>query len=638
MAWAAIFKAGVKVTATFIEIADTVADAATLGDEIAKAAMGENYDPAFRDKCREVAAKGKLVDALVPYVKNLQTDIENLNDAMDALNLSIETYDYKQAQVKELMDKVNQFNLIFVDQPTAYAWLTGPAQRTNSHINAEKAAKEIPKVEAYLGQIKFSPTTIAITSAELLFAAVCRGLRRYFNRSSQIEPPVVRQRRNAFSGMEMLPEADVKAIKAIRRKRKIAIGLDVVSKAGSAISLGFTIMGIFNRVKSRNEAFAALEKQLEDYKNQAAAYVYCVVGYNNLPSPTSTQLASNTEFRPVPFDPAIDRVAQELRSLQSQKVANLDKIDPNKENLQRLEENLKAAEAKLSSQLNQNESFKAAKYFFQADDPTSKDEPKKKVPWDVRDDLGLGFGMNSILNQTNDRCDKMLKDIESLFDDMIEALEGTLNSTDEYDKFARSYISNTAVIKEVRKDKDKFIELAAIAKDKSQSSQDRKDKGFDPIQNLFKNSLQTLMSKVVDSAVDQLRNLQFAAQVAVEAQQILEDADKEEKKAQLRVEESRRKDEGIRALARQFLVASGKSATEEDVDRKLQEMGLASNSERFDRDAFILDKINASAKNEWEASDLDTEPTTRFPDQESVRALLTLMIKDLSEKKPPISV
>jgi len=546
----------------------------------------------------------------------------------------LDIYDYKQAQVKELMDKVNQFNLVFVDTPTAYAWLTGPAQRTNTHINAEKAVKELPKVSAYLAHIKFSPTTVAINSAQLLFAAVCRGLRRYFNQASKIVPPVVRQRRNAFSGMEMLPDADVKAIKAIRRNRKFAIAFDVVSKVGSAISLGFTILSLFNRVKSRNEAFNAMNNQLEEYKKQTVAYFYCIGGYNDLISTPSVWWTKSPRLLRVPLDPSIDRFAQELKNLQSQKSASLETIDPSKKSLSQLEEELKTAEGKLSEQLNKNDTFKSAKYFFQVDVPGNEDTPRKKMPWAIKDDIGFGFGMNSILNQTNDRGDKILKDIENLFDDMIGALDETLNSTDKYDEFARGYISNTTVIQNVRTDKSKFIKLATMAKDKALSSQDRKNKGFDEIQTVFKDSLQKLMSQVVDSAVDQLRNVQFASQILVEAQQIIADAGKEE----IRLEASRKQNEGMRSLARQLLLASGKSATEEDVDRKLKEMGLDTSTEIFNRNAFINKKINTSAQQEWDASDLDTKPTTRFRDQESARALLTLMIKDLSEKKEAIAV
>ena len=608
MGWAAFLKIA-KNVGKFIEIVDTTADVATLGDEIAKAAMGDDYDPAFRDKCQEVAEAGKRVDAKVAQVKNVQTDIDNLDNAMNTLNLSLELYDFKQAQVKELMDKVGQFNLTFGDFPTAYAWLTGPAQRTDNHLSAEEFALEIQEVQEYLAQISFSPAVLAITSADLLFTAVCHGIRKHF---SQPSTSTVRQRRNAFSGEDMLDEAQAQAIKQIRRRR-IAVGADVVSKTASSVSLGFTIFSIFDRVNARNEAFEALEEKLNEYQDESAAYNYLIGGYSSAPA-----------------DQAIREAVEVVNSLEEQ-IANLEETNPEEVNLTELNENLETAEENLSSQLNNNDDFAQAKFFFQVDDP---DNPEEKIEWSTEDDLGLAFGMKSIVEENNERGDGILNNIRNLFEDMIEALDSTLNSTDEYDQFAQSYISNPTVIDEVKREKEAFETLAEIAGDRDRSSQERKDDGFDQIQERFQDSLQTLLSQVVDSATDLLRNAQFAAQIAVEARQIIQEANEEEEAVNARNEESRKQNEAIRNIVKQNLILQGNTnPTEEDIDQALLAMGFASNIEEFDRDAFIQNKVNDSAKAEWDASDLDTNPTDRFPDEESARALLSLMVRDLSTQE-----
>ncbi|MEL7036734.1 MAG: hypothetical protein AAFO04_14095 [Cyanobacteria bacterium J06592_8] len=605
MGFAAFLKIA-KNVGTFIEIVDTTADAATLADEIAKAALGDDYDPAFRDKCQEVAEAGKLVDAKVAQVKNVQTDIDNLDNAMNTLDLSLELYDFKQVQVKELMEKVGQFNLTFGNFPTAYAWLTGPAQRTDNHLSAEEFALHIQDVQEYLAQISFSPAVLAITSADLLFTAVCHAIRKHF---SQPSTSTVRERRNAFSGAEMLDEAQAQAIKKIRRRR-IAIGADVVSKTASSVSLGFTIYNIFNRVNARNEAFEALEEKLQEYQDELAAYNYLIGGYSSAPD-----------------DQAIREAVEVVNSLQEQ-IANLDETNPEEVNLTELNENLEAAEENLSIQLNNNENFAQAKFFFQVDDP---DNPEEKIEWSTEDDLGLAFGMKSIVEENNQRSNRILTNIRNLFEDMIEALDSTLNSTDEYDQFAQSYISDTTVIDEVKREKEEFETLAAIAGDRDRSSQDRKDDGFDKIQERFQDSLQTLLSQVVDSATDQLRNAQFATQIAVEARQIIQEANEEEEAVNARNEESRKQNQAIRDLVKQNLILQGNTnPTEEDIDQAVQAMGFDVNIEEFDRDAFIQNKVNDSAKAEWDASDLDTNPTDRFPDEESARALLSLMVRDLS--------
>ncbi|MGB3533790.1 MAG: hypothetical protein WBA13_09770 [Microcoleaceae cyanobacterium] len=607
MGWASFLKVAKNVS-TFIEIVDTTADVATLGDEIAKAAMGEDYDPAFRDKCQEVADVGKLVDAKVAQVKTVQTDIDNLDNAMNTLDLSLELYDFKQAQVKELMEKVGQFNLTFGDFPTAYAWLTGPAQRTDNHLSAEEFALHIQDVQEYLAQISFSPAVLGITVADLAFTAVCHAIRKRFGQPST-STSTLRERTNAFSGEEMLDEAQAQAIKKIRRSR-IAIGADVVSKTVSSVSLGFTIYSIFDRVNARNEAFEALEEQLQKYQDELAAYNYLIGGYSSAPD-----------------DQAIREAVEVVNSLQEQ-IANLEETNPEEVNLTELNESLETAEENLSIQLNNNDDFAQAKFFFQVDDP---DNPEEKIEWITEDDLGLAFGMKSIVEQNNQRSDRILTNIRNLFENMIEALDSTLNSTDEYDQFAQSYISDTTVIDEVKREKAEFETLAAIAGDRELSSQERKDDGFDKIQERFQDSLQTLLSQVVDSATDLLRNAQFSAQMAVEARQIIQEANEEEEAVNARNEESRKQNEAIRNIVKQNLILQGNTnPTEEDIDQALLDMGFASNIEEFDRDAFIQNKVNDSAKAEWDASDLDTNPTDRFPDEESARALLSLMVRDLS--------
>ncbi|RQH17203.1 hypothetical protein [Okeania hirsuta] len=608
MGFGSFFKIA-KNVGTFIEIVDTTADVATLGDEIAKAALGDDYDPAFRDKSQEVAEVGKQVDAKVAQVKNVQTDIDNLDNAMNTLDLSLELYDFKQVQVKELMEKVGQFNLTFGDFPTAYAWLTGPAQRTDNHLSAEEFALEIKEVQEYLAQISFSPAVVAITSAELLFTAVCHAIRKR-KRFNQPSTPTVRQRRNAFSGMEMLDDAHAQAIKKIRRNRKIAIGADVVSKTASSISLGFTIYSIFSRVNGRNKAFKALEKQLQEYEDELAAYNYLIGGYSSAPD-----------------NQAIREAVEVVNSLQEQ-IANLEEINPEEVNLTELNQNIETAEENLSSQLNNNDDFAQAKFFFQVDDP---DNPEEKIEWSTEDDLGLAFGMKSIVEQSNERGDIILTNIRNLFEDMIEALDSTLNSTDEYDQFAQSYISDTTVIDNVKLEKEAFETLAAIAGNRELSSQERKNNGFDKIQEQCQDSLQTLLSQVVDSATELLRNAQFAAQMAVEARQIIQEANQEEEAVNARNEESRKQNQAFRDLIKQNLILQGNTnPTEEDIDQALLAMGITVNIEEFDRDAFIQNKVNDSAKAEWDASDLDTNPTDRFPNEESARALLSLMVRDLS--------
>ncbi len=607
MGWAVALK-GAKGVLTAIEIIDGVADAATLGDEIAKAAMGDDYDPGFRDKCQEVADAGKRVDALVAKLKAKQDDASNLEAAIKQLNLSLSLYDDKNELVVDLIDKVGAFSETMSQTPTALTWIEGPAARMSKHQNHDELVKSIVAVERYATQLKFSPVNTALLSTTLSIKALVFSYKIRQRRKSRVEAGPVdgtelrpipnRERRNAFSGMEILPKKDQKALKRLRRKTKLATTVDVVSKVGSAVSLGYTIVNIVNRVSNRNQAIAAFDKQLEEYRRAEKAYNYCLNGFKAYP------------------DSSVTSAARELNKLRDEAAL----LDSNANSITVATKKFEEAETKLWNALKDNQAFKSAKKYF-----TEITVDK----WDQADDIGFAYGVEGLIDQYNALGEEKISAIRSIFDDMTTTLSGEKDRQDPVDKLVEKYVIDTAVLNKLKADKEAFEKYAQIARDVALKSQERKDDGFEPIQKNFDTSLQTLLSKVIADASTKLREIRFASQLFVTAKRILNDAKKEEGKTQARVKIASEQDANIRKFVKQSLESQGKPANEAAVTQYMQDNGLGSSVETFSFDNYVNDSAVELAKQEWVASDLNTEPTPRFPDEDSALVCLKLMLVDL---------
>ena len=622
MGWAAFFKIA-KGVSTFVEVVDGTADVALLSDEIARGFMGENYDPAFRDKCNEVAGIGKEVDALVAGVAGQLVDVKNLEAVLRQLDLRLDLNDFQQFQTQALTDKIGQFNLAFGSVPTAYTWLVGPAARTDSHVTADTLKEDILQVQTYLQRLAFNPTSFGLLSAALTFKGLVLSY-RYRKQPQKMKEwvkkrreaaggadlgdvelqPRVRDRRNAFSGMDMLPDDQQAAIKRLRRT-KVEIAVDVVSKAGSAVSLGFTIASIAQRINSRNEAMAALDEQIEKYRMAENAYNYAIEGYTSVPD---------------------DAIETAVRVVESARIA-ADNIDSSTQDPDEVAIALGNAEKNLSDLLNQNSTFAEAKKFFQADDA---DNPDQKVAWSVEEDLGLAFGMNSVVEQYEEQGDALLSTIRNLFEDMLAFLEGAKRSDDPIDVIADEYVSEKSITEDLEQDRQRFERMASIAANRLLSTQERKDDGYDPLQAHFDVSLGALMRNVISDASNRLQDVQLANQLLVSARQIIEDADKEEQKVQARNEQAA-SNQNLRSFVKSHLIAQNLPHSDADITVYMQENGLIPPLEQFDREKFKADKIEDSAENEWSASESKRNPTERFPSLASVKACLSMMVLDLEK-------
>lgn len=618
MSWAALFKTA-KNIATFIEVVDAMASTATLGDEIARAAMGDDYDPAFRDKCQEVANAGKAVDALVTTLKARQRDVDNLSAGVEQLNLTLQLYDDKNEIVVELIDKIGAFRQSMSLSPTAMTWVLGAVAQTDAHLTQEDTLKRLDDVQSYMTALEFDPLNTGLTSASLALKGALTAYRwrelRKERRKEGRNPDVVdlddndipmqprtRDRRNAFSGMEMLPKDQQKAIKKLRRGVTKAKVVDVVSKAGSALSLAYTIYGIINRVSQRNEAFAEFEKQLVEYAKANHAYDYCIRGW-----------------RAFPEDPAVKKAADALAAVEAQAAATETAEGDSRDPGDLLKRREKAAD-NLAEALRKNDNFVRARDFFTAG---------STLKWDRSDEISFAEGVEGLAERYSKMGDAKIAAMRSMFSDMIEILTGEKNHLDQWDEKLRRYVKGEEVLKEVIQYKNDFEYLASIASNRLHPSQKRKDNGFVPMQKTFDDTLQTLLSHVIADAADMLRSLRFASTLYATAQDIVDDA----ARTAANKAAADAKDLANNAnFARAILMAKGQVVTDAAIKQTIASiLGNSGGGDAFDEEAFVAAETASRAKRDWVQSDVDTQPTKKFATESAAVDCLKLMVAELRQ-------
>ena len=101
---------------------DTTVDVAEVGIEIAKLMLGDNYNPEFLEKSKELAAIGKKVDAFAEELERMQNDAGFLEHSIPKLELSLGSFDSKCEIAESLVDKAKAFNdAMSSETPTALA-------------------------------------------------------------------------------------------------------------------------------------------------------------------------------------------------------------------------------------------------------------------------------------------------------------------------------------------------------------------------------------------------------------------------------------------------------------------------------------------------------------------------------------
>lgn len=291
MSFAGLFKAaaassktaklikGAKGVFTIMEVIDTALDVGQLGDEIARAIMGDNYSPALRDLAQEVTDLGVIFDEKMAAIAQANTDITNLKAGIDSLTEIQIDYGDRRQLVNKNLQKLDQLKqLLSTTSPTTYSWF--------STLRAT-AANEVPnteQLEAIKEVIGPDFALIGMHSGMLGLRAAYVGYTQYQKRKID-DAPTGRPRSNAFSGGD--PETMKRALavsKAKHRKLKHRaktvgkITLKGVTKLVTVGSFGMNIYAIVSKVNQHEAAMVELRKMRDRYQTEIPLYEQALNG------------------------------------------------------------------------------------------------------------------------------------------------------------------------------------------------------------------------------------------------------------------------------------------------------------------------------------------------------------------------
>jgi hypothetical protein len=616
---------GTKGTFIAIEVIDSVSDIGMLADQMAMLIMGEDYDPEFRDKIAEVLAAGRRVDGLVAEIRRRNADVDNLHAAIDNLNFTLTLESDKNEMAIDLIEKIGLISATLTDTPTALTWIQGPAARTDAHVDAETLSNSIAAVEKYRGSISFDPSRSGLLFAAIVLKAAVTGFlyrskRRAKRRdkisldASELRPSAAgrRNRANAVGSSDMLPREERAIVKKIRAKSKFRTALNVTSKAASAVSLGFTVAMIINRVNDRKSAMKELKKQLADYQTAEVGYRYVLSGYGG--EIVDGELVGRTT------DKKLIKAGETLIKAQERALNLSESTDDPAAIDGALSKALKAFDKAL---LANSQFVKARDFIKDGDDRT----------WSESENIGFAMGLDGLLENYNLEAGYKITAINNIFQEMFNVLSTELNSDDPTDKVAAGYITDKGAKDRVEKYKAAFDALALIAMDIVKSGADRKDRGFDPIQETFGASIQKLLSEVLEDAQHRLRDIRLASQLFVSAQMILERVDEEREKDKARRDATVASQATLLNTLRGLLKSLGQPHSDADVRAYMEENGLIEREVPFDAEAYIAKERDKLAASEWRSSDLDTRKSDRFQTVEQVEITLGIMLQDLQTNR-----
>ena len=288
---------GAKGVFTILEITDTVMDTALLGDEIARAIMGEDYDPAVRDLSREVSAAGKIYDEKMTQVAEANLDITNLSGGINSLKEIFIDYGDKQELVMEQAKKLDDLKQLLMNTvPTTYFWFgTIGAKAVTSDVDKKK-------LEAIKEQLGPNYLSIGLLSGGRGLRAVSFGYDQYKKRKQANEELPERKRRNAqadiFEGIDpedvrKLRIADITANKSLKSRAKTVgkVMYKGVTKLMTIGSFGMNIYTVVMKVQAHDKAMADLREMLNRYNKENPIYDHALSG-----SPDEAALNSLAEF------------------------------------------------------------------------------------------------------------------------------------------------------------------------------------------------------------------------------------------------------------------------------------------------------------------------------------------------------
>ena len=143
-------KAAGQAAFTLASVTGTALNAAHLADEIARAIMGDDYDPALRDLAERVIEAGRVYDEKLDEVAQVNTDINNIIGGIDSLTDIVLDFGERQELVREKLEKLEELrNTFSTTTPRSFQWF--------EVVRAEAALEQIQQkgyADGYRDQAK----------------------------------------------------------------------------------------------------------------------------------------------------------------------------------------------------------------------------------------------------------------------------------------------------------------------------------------------------------------------------------------------------------------------------------------------------------------------------------------------------
>ncbi len=274
---------GAKGVYTIIDVFDTVLDSAQLADEIARAAMGDNYDPAIKELSEKVILAGKKYDSYLVDIIKANDTLDNLKDGIDSLKDIHKDMDTKNEVIFSQMEKLQALKeQLLTVSPTSYKWFDSiPTQMTKKKFDASK----VNDLKALMGP---NYTEIGIITGSLAIRAAMFSYSKYTNRP----PTPSSERRNATSDIfEGVSPEEVRKYrkiydtntKTLKQKvmttgKLIAGGVHKIVTVGS---FAMNIYGLVSKVNTRQKVFDEFTRMLAQYNQENNYYEWALNGTEN---------------------------------------------------------------------------------------------------------------------------------------------------------------------------------------------------------------------------------------------------------------------------------------------------------------------------------------------------------------------
>ena len=287
---------------TTVSVTDTALDVGLLATEVAKAVMGDDFDPALRDRAEEVIEAGRIYDEKLDEVARRRDEVIGITDGIRSVTGNV-IIDFGE-RVELVREKLNSLVLLRETlnntQPRLHSWFNA---RKLQPLILEQPFDEIENQVAAQLQVN-GPNTLIIVSSTLSLG-INAGLSAWGHfRGNGQRPPVGSLGEDAdaptnepFRRMNATTRAEIEDLRN-RLDTKITVPRNVVNDAHTVasrgpggnvfvngvvnavriLSFGMSLYGLATLVRQRNEAMDALNEMLDHYQNATPLYDHILNG------------------------------------------------------------------------------------------------------------------------------------------------------------------------------------------------------------------------------------------------------------------------------------------------------------------------------------------------------------------------